>query len=78
MTKLTRFFVICLLVVSLGGAALADGGETQGSNSQSPAVPTQCTFESVGCVTPITTQDSLADLATVLTLSLTLFADVIL
>lgn len=77
MTKLTRFFVICLLVVSIGGAALADGGQTQGPSSTSPALPAKCTSESVECVTPVTTQDSLADLATVLTVSLTLF-DVIL
>lgn len=77
MTKLTRFFGISLLVVSVSGAALADGGETQGAESQSPAAPAQCTLESTECVTPIIRQDSSADLATVTTVSLTLLAEVI-
>ena len=77
MTKLTRFFATCLLVVSLFGAALADGGQTQGPGSVSPALPAACTLESVECVTPMNSQDSLADLATVVTVSLTLLAEVI-
>ena len=78
MSKLARLFATSVLIVSLSAVALADGGETQGPNLASPAAPTQCTLESVECVTPITKQDSLADLATVLTVSLTLFAEVIL
>ncbi len=72
MTKLARFFATCLLVVSIFGAALADGGQTQGSDSASPVPPT------VKTVTPVVQQDSLADLAAVVTVSLTLLAGVIL
>ena len=77
MTKLTRFFATCLLVVSLFGAALADGGQTQGPGSTSPPPSTEC-LGSVQPVTPVVQQDSLADLAAVITVSLTLLAEVIL
>ena len=73
MTKLTRFFATCLLVVSISGAALADGGQTQGPSSASPAPSTEC----LGSVQPVIQQDSLADLAAVMTVSLTLLAEVI-
>jgi hypothetical protein len=77
MTKLTRFFATCLLVVSLFSAALADGGQTQGPTSVSPAPSTEY-LGSVQPVTPVVQQDSLADLTVVITVSLTLFAEVIL
>jgi hypothetical protein len=36
MTKVSRFFATCLLVVSLASAALADGGETHGPGLAPP------------------------------------------
>lgn len=36
MTKLTRFFAISLLVLSMSAVTLADGGETQGPGSPAP------------------------------------------
>ena len=77
MTKLTRFFATCLLVVSIFGAALADGGQTQGPSSASPVPPTECALGSVESVTPVATRDSLADLESVVTVSLSLLAEVI-
>jgi len=44
MTKVSRFFATCLLVVSLASVALADGGETHGPGLASPQPPlTECT-----------------------------------
>jgi hypothetical protein len=77
MSKLARFVATCLLVVSLSAVVLADGGQTQGTGFTSPAPPTECSLGSVKTVTPVVRQDSLADLATVVTVSLTLLAEVI-
>ncbi len=46
MTKLTRFFATCLLVVSMSAAALADGGATQGPPAAVPTPSEECT---TGC-----------------------------
>ena len=77
MTKLTRFFATCLLVVSIFGAALADGGQTQGPNLAVPAPPAECNQASQETVTPVSGQESL-DLATVVTVSVALLAELIL
>ena len=47
MTKLTRFFGACLLVVSLSAVALADGepGATQGPPAPPPPPAAQCVTE---------------------------------
>lgn len=76
MTKLTRFFATCLLVVSIFSAALADGGQTQGPTSASPA-PSTAYLGSVQPAAPVVQQDSLADLAAAITVSLTVLAEVI-
>ena len=36
MTKFARIFAICLLLISISGVTLADGGETQGPGSPEP------------------------------------------
>ena len=76
MSKPARFLAICLLVVSIFGSALADGGETQGGNFVPPVPPPTCNIESVEPITP-TFQDSMVDLATLVTLSITTLAEVI-
>ncbi len=77
MTQIARFFATCLLVVSIFGTALGDGGQTQGPNFASPVPPAECTLGSVESVTPAATRDSLADLGSVVTVSLSLLAEVI-
>ena len=82
MTKPVRFLAICLLVVSIFGSALADGGETQGGNSPAPPVPPPCcNLESVEAAAlvsaPAYQQDSLVDLATMVRLSITMLGEVI-
>ena len=78
MTKPARFLAICLLVGSIFGSALADGGETQGGNSPAPPLPPPtCNIESVEPITPTFQQDSPVDLATLVTLSITTLAEVI-
>lgn len=41
MTKLTRFFATCILVVSISAVAWADGGTTQGPNIAAPPPPVE-------------------------------------
>jgi hypothetical protein len=77
MTKSARFLAICLLVVSLFGSALADGGQTQGTDFVPPVPPPTCTIESVEPIAPTFHQDSPVDLATLVTLSITTLAEVI-
>ena len=77
MRKPARFLAICLLVLSLFGSALADGGETQGGDFAPPVPPPTCNIESVEPITPTFQQDSMVDLATLVTLSITTLAEVI-
>jgi len=77
LTKPARFLAICLLVVSLFGPALADGGQTQGGEFVPPVPPPTCTIESVETIAPTLHQDSSVDLATLVTLSITTLAEVI-
>lgn len=76
MTKPARFLAISLLVISLFGSALADGGQTQGGNFVPPPVPPPV-LGSVEVPTPASQPDSPVDLATVVTLSITMFAELI-
>ena len=75
MTKPARFLAISLLVVSLSGSALADGGQTQGGNFVPPPPPP--VIGSVEETAPASEPDSPVDLATVVTLSITMFAELI-
>lgn len=77
MTKPARFLATFLLVVSMFGAALADGGQTQGTDFAPPVPPPTCNIESVEPITPTFQQDSMVDLATLVTLSITTLAEVI-
>jgi hypothetical protein len=77
MTKLTRFLATCVLVVSVFGAALADGGQTQGPNSTSPTPPLECSQGCEDSVTSASEPDPLADLATVATVSFTLLTELL-
>jgi hypothetical protein len=66
MTQLRRLIAISILMVSLFGVALADGGATQGPPLAPPAPPAECT---TGCSeTAYTqaqpTQDSSVDFVT--------------
>jgi hypothetical protein len=53
MTKLTRLFGVCLLVVSLSVVALAtgEGGATQGPPAPVPPPPAECASEDTGALT---------------------------
>jgi hypothetical protein len=48
MTKPTRFFAACLLVVSMSALAFGDGGTTQGPPLAPPAPSAECTKDSSG------------------------------
>jgi hypothetical protein len=63
MTKLTRFFATCVLVVSISAVAWADGGSTQGPNIVPPSPPVEeCT---TSCTNSLTSpQPSSADTLT--------------
>ncbi len=39
MTKINRFFAVCLLIASMSAVAIADGGSTQGPSIYSDATP---------------------------------------
>jgi hypothetical protein len=72
MSKIARFFATSVLVVSLSAVALADGGETQGPNLALPAPSSEGVTAPTETVTLVVEQDPLADLAIVLTVSLSL------
>ncbi len=54
MSKLTRFFGVCLLIVSLSAVALAtgEGGVTQAPPAPVPPPPTECVNEATDALAP--------------------------
>jgi hypothetical protein len=51
MTKLTRLFGVCVLVVSLSAVALAEGSVTQGPPAPVPPPPAECVNEGTDTLT---------------------------
>jgi hypothetical protein len=78
MSKLARFFATSVLVVSLSAVALADGGETQGSDLASPAPCAESNTGSSGSIALSPTQDSAIEIATEVTLLVALLTSAIL
>lgn len=63
MTKLTRFFATCLLVVSISTVALADGGTVQGPPAPPPPPSAECTADCSSASASEPVQDSSIDIA---------------
>ena len=77
MSKIARLFATGVLVVSLSAVALADGGDTQGSNLVSPA-PLTSNAGSSGTIALSPAQDSSIEIATEVTLLVALLTRAIL
>ena len=77
MTRLRRLFAISILIVSLTGIALADGGETQGPPAPTPECGTDCSGIEASMQMQ-TAQDSTVDIVTTADMLAAWFAQMIL
>jgi hypothetical protein len=65
MTKINRFFSVCLLITSISAVAIADGGSTQGPSiytdeSSVPGEPAKSTEDSSPILDALKTAESVS------------------